>query len=187
VWLAAILEGPRHPSTWGRVLLSMVDDTSGARFGWLEGSDAGSTAGCFGTPSRKPSENFLAATAKIGLKPTGPIRPVATFFSLPSRSHNQGWSVILSRNGAGLKLLRSKLEMKVTIMKNRVDRRKADFMGQGSLPIYTRARDTKRWPAFSQFRAFITITGEGDLRSNQKGFGGRWTYRPPSPVGGCGR
>jgi uncharacterized protein YcgI (DUF1989 family) len=64
----------------GRVLLSLVEDTSGAHDLMVGGSTPASTLDAFGTPSRNTQENFLAAAAKIGLS-LRDIPPCVTFFA----------------------------------------------------------------------------------------------------------
>src|SRR5260221_1607135 len=64
----------------GRVLLSLVEDTSGAHDLLVGGSTPASTLDAFGTPSRNTQENFLAAAAKIGLS-LRDIPPCVTFFA----------------------------------------------------------------------------------------------------------
>jgi uncharacterized protein len=79
-WSAAISKGRVILSDMGRVLLSLVEDTSGAHDLLVGGSTPGSTLDAFGILSRNTQENFLAAAAKIGLG-LRDIPPCMTFFA----------------------------------------------------------------------------------------------------------
>jgi urea carboxylase-associated protein 2 len=79
-WSAAISKGRVILSDMGRVLLSLVEDTSGAHDLLVGGSTPASTLDAFGAPSRNTQENFLAAAAKIGLS-LRDIPPCVTFFA----------------------------------------------------------------------------------------------------------
>jgi uncharacterized protein len=79
-WSAAISKGRVILSDMGRVLLSVIEDTSGAHDLLAGGSTPGSTTAAFGAPTRNTHDNFLAAAAKIGLS-LRDIPPCATFFA----------------------------------------------------------------------------------------------------------
>jgi urea carboxylase-associated protein 2 len=79
-WSAAISKGRVIMSDMGRVLLSVIEDTSGAHDLLAGGSTPGSTAAAFGAPTRNTHDNFLAAAAKIGLG-LRDVPPCATFFA----------------------------------------------------------------------------------------------------------
>jgi urea carboxylase-associated protein 2 len=79
-WSAAISKGRVILSDMGRVLLSVIEDTSGAHDLLAGGSTPGSTAAAFGAPTRNTHDNFLAAAAKVGLG-LRDIPPCATFFA----------------------------------------------------------------------------------------------------------
>ena len=79
-WSAAISKGRVILSDMGRVLLSVIEDTSGAHDLLAGGSTPGSTPAAFGTPTRNTHDNFLAAAAKVGLG-LRDIPPCATFFA----------------------------------------------------------------------------------------------------------
>ena len=64
----------------GRVLLSLVEDTSGAHDLLVGGSTPASTLAAFGATTRNTQDNFLAAAAKIGLG-LRDIPPCVTFFA----------------------------------------------------------------------------------------------------------
>jgi uncharacterized protein YcgI (DUF1989 family) len=64
----------------GRVLLSLIEDTSGAHDLLVGGSTPASTLAAYGTTSRNTHENFLSAAAKIGLG-LRDIPPCVTFFA----------------------------------------------------------------------------------------------------------
>jgi urea carboxylase-associated protein 2 len=79
-WSAAISRGRVILSDMGRVLLSLIEDTSGAHDLLVGGSTPASVLATFGTPARNTHENFLAAGAKIGLD-IRDIPPCVTFFA----------------------------------------------------------------------------------------------------------
>ena len=79
-WSAAISKGRVILSDMGGVLLSLIEDTSGAHDLLAGGSTPGSTTAAFGAPTRNTHDNFLAAAAKIGLG-LRDIPPCATFFA----------------------------------------------------------------------------------------------------------
>ena len=79
-WSAAISKGRVILSDMGRVLLSLVEDTSGAHDLLIGGSTPASTFAAFGATTRNTQENFLAAAAKIGLN-IRDIPPCVTFFA----------------------------------------------------------------------------------------------------------
>ena len=79
-WSAAISKGRVILSDMGRVLLSVIEDTSGAHDLLAGGSTSASTAAAYGAPTRNAHDNFLAAAAKIGLS-LRDIPPCATFFA----------------------------------------------------------------------------------------------------------
>jgi len=79
-WSAAISKGRVILTDMGRVLLSVIEDTSGAHDLLVGGSTAASTAATFGTATRNTHDNFLAAASKIGLG-LRDIPPCATFFA----------------------------------------------------------------------------------------------------------
>src|SRR5580700_3610697 len=79
-WSAAISKGRVLLSDMGRVLLSLIEDTSGAHDLLIGGSTPASTLAAFGAPGRNTQENFLAAASKIGLD-VRDIPPCVTFFA----------------------------------------------------------------------------------------------------------
>src|ERR1700687_2942265 len=79
-WSAAISKGRVILSDMGRVLLSLIEDTSGAHDLLVGGSTPDSTLAAFGAATRNTQENFLAAAAKIGLS-LRDIPPCVTFFA----------------------------------------------------------------------------------------------------------
>jgi len=79
-WSAAISKGRVILSDMGRVLLSLVEDTSGAHDLLVGGSTPASTLAAYGATSRNTHENFLSAAAKIGLG-LRDIPPCVTFFA----------------------------------------------------------------------------------------------------------
>jgi uncharacterized protein len=79
-WSAAIGKGRVILSDMGRVLLSLIEDSSAAHDLLVGGSTAASTLAAFGAPGRNTQENFLAAASKIGLD-IRDIPPCVTFFA----------------------------------------------------------------------------------------------------------
>src|ERR1700716_4497606 len=79
-WSAAISKGRVILSDMGRVLLSLVEDTSGAHDLLVGGSTPASALAAYGATSRNTHENFLSAAAKIGLG-LRDIPPCVTFFA----------------------------------------------------------------------------------------------------------
>jgi len=79
-WSAAISKGRVILTDMGRVLLSVIEDTSGAHDLLMGGSTAASTAAAYGASGRNTHDNFLGAAAKIGLS-LRDIPPCATFFA----------------------------------------------------------------------------------------------------------
>jgi urea carboxylase-associated protein 2 len=67
-WSAAISKGRVILSDMGRVLLSLIEDTSGAHDLLVGGSTAASALAAFGAPRRNTRDNFVAAAAKAGLR-----------------------------------------------------------------------------------------------------------------------
>ena len=79
-WSAAIAKGRVILTDMGRVLLSVIEDTSGAHDLLMGGSTAASTAAAYGEVTRNTHDNFLGAAAKLGLG-LRDIPPCATFFA----------------------------------------------------------------------------------------------------------
>jgi urea carboxylase-associated protein 2 len=79
-WSAAISKGRVILSDMGRVMWSLIEDTSGAHDLLVGGSTPASTLAAFGTTTRNTQENFLAAAAKLGLD-IRDIPPCVTFFA----------------------------------------------------------------------------------------------------------
>jgi uncharacterized protein len=79
-WTAAIAKGRVILTDMGRVLLSVIEDTSGAHDLLMGGSTAASTAAAYGEPTRNTHDNFVGAAAKLGLG-LRDIPPCATFFA----------------------------------------------------------------------------------------------------------
>jgi uncharacterized protein len=79
-WSAALSKGRVILSDMGRVMLSVIEDTSGAHDLLVGGSTPASALERFGMPSRNTRENFIAAAAKAGLG-IPDIPPCVTFFA----------------------------------------------------------------------------------------------------------
>lgn len=79
-WSAALSKGRVIFSDMGRVLLSLIEDTSGAHDTMVGGSTPASTLAAFGSAVRNTRENFIAAAAKTGLR-TPDIPPCVSFFA----------------------------------------------------------------------------------------------------------
>lgn len=99
-WTAAIAKGRVILSDMGRVLLSVIEDTSGAHDLLMGGSTAASTLAASGAVTRNTHDNFLAAAAKLGLG-LRDIPPCVTFFA-PVSVGPEGrfiWSAARKRAG----------------------------------------------------------------------------------------
>jgi uncharacterized protein len=79
-WSAAISKGRVILTDMGRVMLSLIEDTSGTHDLLVGGSTPASVLAASGSPARNTQENFLAASAKIGLD-IRDIPPCVTFFA----------------------------------------------------------------------------------------------------------
>jgi urea carboxylase-associated protein 2 len=79
-WSAAISKGRVILSDMGRVVFSLVEDTSGAHDLLVGGSTPASVLAASGAGGRNTQENFLAAVSKIGLS-VRDIPPCITFFA----------------------------------------------------------------------------------------------------------
>jgi uncharacterized protein len=79
-WSAAISKGRVILSDMGRILLSLIEDTSGAHDIMVGGSTPASTRAAFGEVTRNTQDNFLSAAAKVGLG-LRDIPPCVTFFA----------------------------------------------------------------------------------------------------------
>jgi urea carboxylase-associated protein 2 len=99
-WSTAISKGRVLLSDMGRVLLSLVEDTSGAHDLMVGGSTPGSTRVACGATTRNTHENFLAAAAKIGLG-LRDIPPCVTFFAPVSLDANGRFLWTASRKQPG--------------------------------------------------------------------------------------
>ena len=79
-WSAAISKGRVILSDMGRVVFSLVEDTSGAHDLLVGGSTPASVLTSSGVSGRNTQENFLAAVSKIGLG-VRDISPCISFFA----------------------------------------------------------------------------------------------------------
>jgi uncharacterized protein len=79
-WSAAISKGRVILSDMGRVVFSLIEDTSGAHDLLVGGSTPASVPASSGAAVRNTQENFLAAVSKIGLG-VRDIAPCITFFA----------------------------------------------------------------------------------------------------------
>jgi uncharacterized protein len=86
-WSVAISKGRIILSDMGRVLFSLIEDSSGAHDLMVGGSTPASASGAYGVASRNTQENFIAGAAKIGLGPRD-IPPCVTFFAPVSLDSN---------------------------------------------------------------------------------------------------
>src|SRR6267378_779420 len=86
-WSAAVSKGRVILSDMGRVLFSVIEDTSGAHDIWVGGSTLASTLAAYGAASRNTQENFIAGAAKVGLG-VRDIPPCVTFFAPVSLDEN---------------------------------------------------------------------------------------------------
>jgi hypothetical protein len=79
-WSAAISKGRVILSDMGRVVFSLIEDTSGAHDLLVGGSTPASVLASSGIAGRNAQDNFLAAASKIGLG-VRDISPCITFFA----------------------------------------------------------------------------------------------------------
>jgi uncharacterized protein len=86
-WSAALSKGRVILSDMGRVLFSLIEDTSGAHDIMVGGSTPASTLAAYGVTSRNTQDNFIAGAAKIGLG-VRDIPPCVTFFAPVSLDAN---------------------------------------------------------------------------------------------------
>jgi urea carboxylase-associated protein 2 len=85
-WSAALSKGRVILSDMGRVMLSVIEDTSGAHDLMVGGSTPASTLERFGAVGRNTRENFIAAASKLGLG-VRDIPPCVTFFAPVTTDH----------------------------------------------------------------------------------------------------
>src|SRR3954468_24574967 len=85
-WSAALSKGRMILSDMGRVMLSVIEDTSGAHDLLVGGSTPASTLERFGAVARNTRENFIAAASKLGLG-VRDIPPCVTFFAPVTTDH----------------------------------------------------------------------------------------------------
>jgi urea carboxylase-associated protein 2 len=99
-WSAALSKGRVILSDMGRVMFSLIEDTSGAHDIMVGGSTPASTLAAYGVTSRNTQENFIAGAAKIGLG-VRDIPPCVTFFAPVSLDVNGRfiWSQSRKRPG----------------------------------------------------------------------------------------
>jgi len=86
-WSVALSKGRVILSDMGRVLFSLIEDTSGSHDIMVGGSTPASTLVAYGATSRNTQENFIAGAAKIGLG-VRDIPPCVTFFAPVSLDAN---------------------------------------------------------------------------------------------------
>jgi urea carboxylase-associated protein 2 len=99
-WSAAIAKGRLILTDMGRVLLSIIEDTSGAHDLLMGGSTPASTAAVYGRSTRNTHDNFLGAAAKLGLSERD-IPPCATFFAPVSVGADGRFAWSAARKHAG--------------------------------------------------------------------------------------
>ncbi len=99
-WSAALSKGRVLLSDMGRVLLSLVEDSSAAHDVMVGGSTPASTRAAYGATTRNTQENFVAAAAKIGLG-VRDIPPCVTFFAPVSLDENGRFLWVSGRKRPG--------------------------------------------------------------------------------------
>ncbi|WP_315799238.1 urea amidolyase associated protein UAAP1 [Bradyrhizobium sp. SZCCHNRI3043] len=99
-WSAALSKGRMILSDMGRVLLSVIEDTSGAHDLLVGGSTADSTLAAYGEVTRNTQANFISAAAKIGLG-LRDIPPCVTFFAPVTTDANGRFVWQAARKRAG--------------------------------------------------------------------------------------
>ncbi|KJC54112.1 urea carboxylase [Bradyrhizobium sp. LTSPM299] len=99
-WSAALSKGRVILSDMGRVLFSLIEDTSGSHDILVGGSTPASTAAAYGATTRNTQENFVAGAAKIGLG-VRDIPSCVAFFAPVSLDPNGRFSWSQSRKRPG--------------------------------------------------------------------------------------
>jgi urea carboxylase-associated protein 2 len=115
-WNALLGRGKLLYSDMGRVLASIIEDTSGGRHDVISGgSTAGTNLARYGVPAlRNSRDNFCLAAAKLGLARRD-IHPAITFFARVQVDHN-GQLVWLAGGAPGDFVdLRAELDLLVTL------------------------------------------------------------------------
>jgi len=99
-WSAVVSKGRVILSDMGRVMFSLIEDTSGAHDLMVGGSTRASSAAAYGAASRNTRENFMAGAAKAGLGPRD-IPPCVSFFAPVSVDANGRfiWNETVKRPG----------------------------------------------------------------------------------------
>lgn len=114
-WTAALGKGRVIFSDMGRVMFSIVEDTSGMHDALVGGSTAASNRKYAGTGLRNTRDNFVLAAAKLGLDKRD-IPPCLTFFA-PVRTDADGRFVWTggSRQAGDFVDLRAEMDLLVTL------------------------------------------------------------------------
>jgi urea carboxylase-associated protein 2 len=99
-WSAALSKGRAILTDMGRVLLSIIEDSSGAHDVLVGGSTPASTPQASGAAGRNTQDNFLAAAAKVGLS-LRDIPPCVTFFAPVGLDHEGRFLWNAGRKRAG--------------------------------------------------------------------------------------
>jgi uncharacterized protein len=99
-WTAAIAKGRVLLTDMGRVLLSVIEDTSGAHDLLVGGATPASTFAAYGAVTRNTHDNFIGAAAKLGLD-LRDIPPCVTFFAPVSVGTDGKFVWIEGRKHAG--------------------------------------------------------------------------------------
>ena len=111
-WAASLRKGRVILSDMGRVLLSIIDDTSGAHDTLVGGSTA---ADFGGAPRRNTRDNFILAAGKLGLD-VRDIHPCVSFFAPVSVDADGRFRWDATRRRAGDFIdLRAELELLVAL------------------------------------------------------------------------
>lgn len=114
-WAASLRKGRVILSDMGRVLLGIVEDTSGAHDTLVGGSTAADVARYDGAPRRNTRDNFILAAGKLGLD-VRDIHPCVSFFA-PVRVDADGrfkWDTVRRQAGDFVDL-RAEMELLVAL------------------------------------------------------------------------
>jgi urea carboxylase-associated protein 2 len=115
-WSTIVSKGRVVFSDMGRVLFSVIEDSSGAHDGLVGGSTAASTLARYGEGVRNTRDNLVIAAAKLGLDRRD-IPSVLTFFA-PVRVQQDGafvWRPELGNAGRDYVDLRAEMDLLIAL------------------------------------------------------------------------
>ena len=115
-WSTIVSKGRVVFSDMGRVLFSVIEDSSGAHDGLMGGSTAASNVSRYGEGTRNTRDNFVIAAGKLGLDRRD-IPSALTFFA-PVRVQQDGafvWRPELAHAGRDFVDLRAEMDLLVAL------------------------------------------------------------------------